>query len=129
VFEAKRGLFPLGGSTVRLRRQIGYAAAMEMLLTARGYSAAESRDIGLIGRVVPDGQALPVALEIAAMINGNGPIAVEAILRSVWETDSLPEPEALALELQIGQPVFASEDSREGTKAFAEKRPANFQRK
>jgi enoyl-CoA hydratase len=129
VFEAKRGLFPLGGSTVRLRRQIGYAAAMEMLLTARGYSATESRDIGLIGRVVPDGQALPVALEIAAMINGNGPIAVEAILRSVWETDSLPEPEALALELQIGQPVFASEDSREGTKAFAEKRPANFQRK
>src|SRR5262249_46390045 len=78
IFEARRGLFPLGGSTVRLRRQIGYAAAMEMLLTGRAYSAAEALSIGLVGRVVPDGEALAVARSIAETIGANGPLAVEA---------------------------------------------------
>src|SRR3974390_2731764 len=55
VFEAKRGLFPLGGSTVRLRRQIPFTVAMDLLLTARAASAQEARAIGLIGRVVPEG--------------------------------------------------------------------------
>jgi enoyl-CoA hydratase len=129
VYEARRGLFPQGGSTVRLRRQIGYAAAMEMLLTARAYSAQEALQIGLIGRVVPTGQALDAALEIADIINANGPLAIEAILRSVRETECLPEDEALKKELEIGWPVFQSEDAREGAKAFAEKRTPNFQRR
>jgi enoyl-CoA hydratase len=129
IFEARRGLFPLGGSTVRLRRQIGYTAAMEMLLTARPYSARQALAMGLVGRVVPDGEALAVALELAETVAANGPLAVEAILRSVRETEGLPEDEALARELEIGQPVFATEDAREGTRAFAEKRPPNFQRR
>ena len=58
VFEARRGLFPLGGSTVRLRRQIPFTVAMDLLLTAREVSAQEAKEIGLIGRVVPDGSAL-----------------------------------------------------------------------
>ena len=70
VFEAKRGLFPLGGSTVRLRRQIPYTLAMELLLTAREVPAEEALRIGLIGHVVPDGTALDKALEIAAVIGG-----------------------------------------------------------
>ena len=68
VFEAKRGLFPLGGSTVRLRRQIPYTIAMDILLTARPVSAQEALEIGLIGRVVPDGHALEEAMKIAELI-------------------------------------------------------------
>lgn len=122
VFEAKRGLFPVGGSTVRLQRQIGYTNAMEMLLTARAYTADEALAIGLIGHVVPDGQALAKAHELADMICANGPLAVEAILRSVQETASLGETEALAREFEIGWPIFSTNDSKEGPKAFAEKR-------
>jgi enoyl-CoA hydratase len=78
---------------------------------------------------VPDGQALTKAKEIAEQINDNGPLAVEAILRTLRETDGMTEAEALAHEFDYGQAVFASEDAKEGPKAFAEKRTPNFQRK
>ncbi len=129
VFEARRGLFPLGGSTVRLRRQIAYTVAMDLLLTARQVDAAEALAIGLIGRVVPDGTALAEALAIAEVINANGPLAVEAIKRSVRETEGMAETEALAREYEIGWPIFATEDAKEGTTAFAEKRKAEFRRR
>ncbi len=129
VFEARRGLFPLGGSTVRLRRQIPYTVAMDLLLTGREVRSDEALRIGLIGRVVPDGTALEAALEIAAVIGQNGPLAVEAIKRSVQETEGMSEEDGLARELEIGWPVFATEDAKEGPRAFAEKRPANFQRR
>jgi len=123
VTEAKRGLFPLGGSTIRLRRQIPYTLAAEILLTARHVSAQEARDFGLIGRVVPAGTALVEARAIAAQICENGPLSVQAILRSLREYDeSLPEAVALEKELALGWPVFASEDAKEGPRAFAEKR-------
>jgi len=129
IFEARRGLFPLGGSTVRLRRQIPFTMAMDLLLTAREVSAEEALRIGLIGRVVPDGTALEAALEIAEVICANGPLAVEAIKRSVRETEGMSEEEGLARELEIGWPVFASEDAAEGQKAFAEKRPPLYRRR
>jgi enoyl-CoA hydratase len=129
IFEARRGLFPLGGSTVRLARQIPYTVAMDLLLTGRPVTADEALRIGLIGHVVPDGTALDKALEIAALISANGPLAVEAIKRSVRAADGLPEDEALKLELEIGQPIFATEDAKEGSRAFAEKRPADFKRR
>jgi len=129
VFEAKRGLFPLGGSTVRLRRQIPFTAAMDMLLTARAVSAEEASRIGLIGRVVEDGKALEEALDIAEVICGNGPLAVEAIKRSVRETEGMPEVEALKVELEIGWPIFATEDAKEGQRAFAEKRVPEYKRR
>lgn len=129
VFEAKRGLFPVGGSTVRLQRQIGYTNALEMLLTARAYTAHEAKDIGLIGHVVPDGQALSKAMDLAQMIAANGPLAVEAILKSVQETATLPEADALKLEFEIGWPIFSTEDSKEGPRAFAEKRAPQWKKK
>jgi enoyl-CoA hydratase len=129
VFEARRGLFPLGGSTVRLRRQIPFTLAMELLLTAREVSAAEALSMGLIGRVVPDGQALAAALEIASVISANGPLAVEAIKRSVRETEGLSEEEGLARELEIGWPIFSTEDAKEGARAFAEKRVPEYKRR
>jgi enoyl-CoA hydratase len=76
--------------------------------------------------VVPDGQALGRALEIAETIAANGPVAVRAILRVIRESEGLPEDEAFALEAKVGVAVFGSEDAREGPRAFAEKRRPEF---
>jgi enoyl-CoA hydratase len=102
---------------------------MDLLLTAREVSAQEAKEIGLIGRVVPDGTALEAALAIADVIAANGPLAVEAIKASVKATEGIPEEQALAIELELGWPIFATEDAAEGQKAFAEKRPPNYQRR
>ena len=126
VSEARWGLFPLGGSAVRLTRQIPYTVAADLLLTGRHITAAEALSIGLIGHVVPDGQALGKALEIAAAIAANGPVAVRAILRVIRETEGMAENEAFALEAKVGMAVFASEDAKEGPRAFAEKRRPEF---
>ena len=126
VSEARWGLFPLGGSAVRLPRQIPYTVAADLLLTGRHITAAEALSIGLIGHVVPDGQALGQALEIAAAIAANGPVAVRAILRVIRETEGMAENEAFALEAKVGMSVFASEDAKEGPRAFAEKRRPEF---
>ncbi len=126
VAEVRRGLFPLGGSTVRLSRQIPYTVAAELLLTGRFLPAADALRVGLIGQVVPDGQALDKALEIAAEIAANGPLAVQAVLKSLRLSRGMPEKAGLALELEIGSPIFATEDAMEGSRAFAEKRAPNF---
>jgi enoyl-CoA hydratase/carnithine racemase len=126
VSEARWGLFPLGGSAVRLVRQIPYTVAADLLLTGRHITAAEALSIGLIGHVVPDGQALDRALAIATAIAANGPIAVRAILQVIRDTEGMPENEAFALEAKAGMAVFASEDAKEGPRAFAEKRRPQF---
>src|SRR5205823_3275826 len=92
----------------------------------RVQGAEEARSIGLIGHVVPDGEALAKALEIAAAIAANGPVAVRAILRVIRETEGMAENEAFALEAKVGMAVFASEDAKEGPRAFAEKRQPRF---
>ncbi len=126
ISEARWGLFPLGGSAVRLLRQIPYTVAADLLLTGRHIGAAQAREIGLIGHVVPDGQALAKALELADLIAANGPVAVRAILRTIRETEGMPENDAFRLESRIGMAVFASEDAKEGPRAFAEKRRPQF---
>jgi enoyl-CoA hydratase len=114
---------------VRLPRQIPFTMAMDLLLSARAVTAQEALQMGLVGRVVPDGTALGEAVGIAEVICGNGPLSVEAIKRSVRAAEGLPEDEALKIELEIGWPIFATEDAKEGARAFAEKRPARFQRR
>ena len=127
VSEPRWGLFPLGGSAVRLVRQLPYTVAADLLLTGRHVSAPEAKEIGLIGHVVPDGQALDKALEIAAMIAANGPLAVQAILRTIRETEAMPENDAFKIDAALGMAVFQSEDAKEGPRAFAEKRTPDFQ--
>ncbi|MGB6454456.1 MAG: crotonase/enoyl-CoA hydratase family protein [Streptosporangiaceae bacterium] len=126
VSEARWGLFPLGGSAVRLTRQIPYTVAADLLLTGRHITAAEALAMGLIGHVVEDGQALAKAVVIAEMVAANGPLAVQAILRTIRESEGLAENDAFALEARLGIAVFASEDAREGPRAFSEKRKPNF---
>lgn len=129
VSEARWSLYPMMGSAVRLPRQISHTKAAEILLTGKHIDAPEAERIGLIGHVVPDGKALVKAREIAEQIGANGPLAVEAILKTVRETGGMTEDEGFEHERERGRAVFASEDAKEGPKAFAEKRTPNFQRR
>ncbi|KKE99492.1 crotonase/enoyl-CoA hydratase family protein [Mycolicibacterium obuense] len=129
ISEAKWSLYPMGGSAVRLVRQIPYTIACDLLLTGRHITAAEALSYGLIGHVVPDGGALDKALEIAEVINNNGPLAVQAILKTIRETEGMHEEEAFKPDTANGIPVFLSEDAKEGPRAFKEKRAPNFQMK
>jgi enoyl-CoA hydratase len=127
VTEARRGLFPLGGSSVRLRRQIPYTFAAEILLTGRHVTAREALAFGLVGRLVPKGEALAEAMRIAEDVAANAPLSIRALMRMLREVDeSLGEMDALAKELEYGSPVFATRDAREGMRAFAEKRKAVY---
>ena len=126
VTEVQRGLFPMAGSAVRLRRQIGYAVAAEMLLVGEDLPARRAMELGLINHVVPDGQALTKANEIATRISQNGPIAVRSILATLRETEMLPEAEAFEIETRHGMTAMASKDAVEGPRAFLEKRKPRF---
>jgi enoyl-CoA hydratase len=126
LYEARRGLFPMGGSVIRLPRQIGYAHAMDILLTARSVTPREALAMGLINTIVPDGQALRAARELADRIAACGPLSVQAILRAYRATEHLSEEEALKISDEIGWPVIGSEDAKEGSRAFKDKRPAVF---
>lgn len=129
VSEVRWGLFPLGGSAVRLRRQVPYTWAADILLTGRHITAQEAKEIGLIGYVVPDGTALDKAREIADVVASNGPVAVQAVLRTLRESECVPEPEVFKIDTPLGIEVFMSEDAREGPKAFSEKRKPEFKGK
>ena len=129
ITEVQRSLFPMAGSSVRLPRQIPYTVAVEMLLTGDAISAARAYELGLVGHVVPDGQALAKAREIAVRIEENGPVAVKAILASIRQTEALPEAQAFEIEMPIGAGVFASKDAIEGPRAFIEKRKPVWQGK
>ena len=125
--EPKWGLFPLGGSTTRLPRQIPYTMAMDVLLTGRMLTAEEALSMGLVGHVVAKGEALAKAQKLASKIAANGPLAVQAIKRAAKEGLQMSEQESLQNGLKIGSEiVFKSEDAKEGPRAFAEKRKPNF---
>ena len=127
VPEAKRGLIAGAGSTMRLKRQIPYAVAMDMLLTGRTLDAEEALRWGLVSHLVPSGQSMAKAREVAEVICANGPLAVAAAKASVVETGWLPEAEAQPIEISHVIPVMTSADAKEGMRAFAEKRPPRFE--
>jgi len=126
IAEVKHALFPMGGSTVRLARQIPFAKAMEILLTGEQFSAAEALRIGLVNKVVPAAEVMREARRCAELICENGPLAVQAVKRSVMAGLGLPTAQALEKEQEIGIPAAMSEDAKEGTKAFKEKRKPVF---
>ena len=127
VTEVARGLYPMAGSTVRLRRQIPYCIAAEMLLCGEHISAQRALEIGLINRIVPAGQSLAAARKYAAKICANGPLAVRAVTRSLRDhQECMAEADAMVASDELAGPVFASADAREGMTAFKEKRAAVF---
>lgn len=126
VPEPKRGLVPGAGSMVRLARQIGYANAMKMLLTAEPITAQEAKDVGLISEVVPAERLLERAEELAQTVAANAPLAVQAIKTTVLESHTLEWPDAFAVEAREAGAVMRSRDAREGPKAFKEKRAPEF---
>jgi enoyl-CoA hydratase len=126
VSEVRWGLFPQGGSTTRLPRQIPFTRAMEVLLTGDHYSAKEALEMGLVGRVVEEGKALEVARSIADRIAENGPVAVRNIKRAVLEAEGMTEDAAREVEMRLGMEVFSTEDAKEGPRAFKEKRKPQF---
>jgi enoyl-CoA hydratase len=122
--EVRWGLVPLGGTHIRLPRQIPWAIAMQLLLTGKNIDAKRAYEVGLINEVVPADQLMPTALEWAKKLCKNGPLAMQTAKEIAVR--SLELEKGFVLEKALGQKVLASEDAREGPRAFAEKRPAEF---
>lgn len=125
--EVKRGLVAGAGGLIRLPRRIPPSVAMELALTGDPLSAADAHRHGLVNRLTPTGGALAGAKALAARITPNGPLALAATKRIVAESGDWSSADAFAQQQPILTPVFASEDAREGAKAFAEKRAPVWQ--
>lgn len=121
--EVKRSLVAAGGALIRLPKRIPYHVAMELALTGDPVSAGRAYELGLVNRVTPSGGALAGALELAAAVTRNGPLALVASKEIVQRTTDWTEEQAWREQATITGPVFGSEDAREGAAAFAEKRP------
>jgi enoyl-CoA hydratase len=120
--EVKRSLVASGGALLRLPRTLPRNVAMELALTGELIEAERGHALGLVNRLTEPGQALTAALELAAQIAENGPLALAATKRILRESVDWPEAEFFTRQAQIADPVSASEDAREGATAFAEKR-------
>ncbi len=121
--EVRLGIIPGGGGTQRLSRLIGPGRAKDLILTGRRVPAEEAFSLGLINRLAPPGELLPVARALAQSIAEGAPLAIAAAKHAVDEGLELALDDALALEHQHYETVLQSEDRLEGLKAFAEKRP------
>jgi enoyl-CoA hydratase len=126
--EAKRGLAAAAGGLVRLPRQINPRLAMELALTGEFVSATRAYEMGLINRVT-DGDALDGALELAAAITANGPLAVARSKQIIVESREWSEAEMWKKQGETLGNLFMTEDAREGAAAFAEKRKPNWKGK
>jgi len=128
VMEPKRGLFAGGGTTVRLPQQVGFAAAMEFLLTAEALPAARAYELGLLNEICQPDELMDHAFAWAERILANGPLAVRSTKESVIRGMEVTMKEAYKIESELSQMVFGTEDAKEGPKAFAEKRKPNWQK-
>ena len=129
IFEPKRGLFPGGGTTVRLPRQIAFPWAMEILLVGDAVDAETAFRMGIVNKVVSPEDLIEEAKSWARKIMANAPLAIEAVKKSVLTGLRKPLEEAFVYELQLAAEVFMTEDAKEGPRAFAEKRQPVWQRR
>jgi enoyl-CoA hydratase len=120
--EVKRSLVAAGGALLRLPRSLPRTIAMELALTGDPIDAERGYELGLVNRLAEPGRALQDALELAEAIAVNGPLALAATKRIMFESVDWAESEFFARQAGIVDPVMASADAREGAKAFAEKR-------
>jgi E-phenylitaconyl-CoA hydratase len=124
--EARWGLMPGMGCTQRLPRVVGQSKAAELMFMATPIDAHEVYRIGLVNKVVPRHELMPTAIEWAEKICQNGPLAVRAIKKAITLGTDLPIEEGLELEESLMKDLLTSEDSKEGLKAFAEKRKPTY---
>ena len=127
--EIKIGVFPANGGTQRLPRIIGRGRALEMMLTGKPIDAAEALRIGLVNRVVEPPALLATCRDVMTLILANAPVAAACILECVDASERCGIDDGLRLEAACYAAVSSSNDRREGTRAFLEKRPPNFQGK
>jgi enoyl-CoA hydratase len=120
--EVKRSLVAAGGALLRLPRRIPYHVAMELALTGEPMPAERAAQLGLVNRLSAPGTALQSALALAEEVATGAPLALIASKRILEEQWDWPTDEAFARQAEITEPVFNSEDAREGATAFAEKR-------
>ena len=120
--EVKRSLVAAGGGLLRLPRMLPRNIANELALTGDPITAERGYELGLVNRVSEPGAALDVALELAATIAANGPLALAGSKRILRDSLDWTQSEAFERQQQIWGPIFASADAREGATAFAEKR-------
>lgn len=120
--EVKRGLVAAAGALLRLPQRIPYHVAMELALTGEPIAAERAAELGLVNRLAEPGQAVAVARELADGIAANGPLALAASKRILVEAPAWPADERWARQAEIVAPVRASDDAREGARAFADKR-------
>ncbi|MEZ4359626.1 MAG: crotonase/enoyl-CoA hydratase family protein [Kofleriaceae bacterium] len=127
--EVKRGIYPVGGATLRFPREVGWGNAMRWLLTGDEFDAAEALRIGLVQEVVPPGQQLARAVALAEQIAAQAPLGVYATLASSRAALAENERAAAARLLPDLMPIMTSQDVQEGLRAFMERRPGAFQGK
>ncbi len=127
VPEVKRSLVAAGGALLRLPRVLPRTIAMELVLTGDPIDAERAYEFGLVNRLTEPGGALDAALELAEAIAVNGPLGLAASKRILVESVDWPDSEFFARQGEIAGPVMASQDAREGAKAFAEKRAPVWQ--
>ena len=124
--EVKLGILPGGGGTQRLPRLIPRGIAAEMLFTGKSIDAQEAYRIGLVNKVVPMGELMPVAEDIAKAICQAGPLAVRAVKEAMIRGTDMSLEDGLRLEESFTRYIVSTEDFEEGIKAFAEKRKPRF---
>ena len=127
--EVKLGIIPGYGGSQRLARLCGKGIAHELILSGEMISADEALRIGLVNRVVEQAELIPTAESIAKKIAANAPLAVKFAMEAVEHGMEMPQEEGLFLEATLFGLCCATEDMREGTRAFIEKRPAQFKGK
>ena len=125
--EVKRGLCAGGGGLLRLPRQLPSRIAMELALTGGMLSVERANAFGMVNRMVPVGQALPAARQLAAEISANGPLAVAASKQVITQSVDWSSDEQWRKQAAITGPVLRSADAREGAAAFADKRSPRWQ--
>jgi enoyl-CoA hydratase len=124
--EVKRGVYPVGGATVRLHQEIGWGNAMRYLLTADEIPAAEALRLGLVQEAVETGRQFDRALQLAETVSRQAPLGVQATLDSARRARSEGERAAIARLLPDLVPVMKSEDAAEGIRSFVERREGMF---
>jgi enoyl-CoA hydratase len=125
--EVTVGLFAGAGALLRLPRQLPYGLAMELALTGEPISAERAYDLGMVNRLVEPGRAVDAALELAERVARNAPLALASSKQILAETSGMADQAFWDYQRPLFQQVFSSSDALEGARAFAQKRPPQWQ--